>query len=316
MLARTVALPGIRCGSRAQKVLAHRALRTPPLFSFDFPCRFQLCWRLNWWRWRVGMFVKKIPAIFAIVALAALTVIHFQFRQSHHASLAALPLFLFSFLGPWAVSDTANVTHLSQALAPDGYPPSAAWDSAEPAGFNADWQGKNANPELETQARLLWMPETLFLHFRSRYRSLTFFSDADSSGRRDHLWDRDVVEVFLQPDPTYPGRYFEFEVSPNGFWIDLDIEHGERSDPNSGMKCRTHIDEKSKVWTAEIAIPLRSLALHFGPSSVWRANFFRVEGAAEPRFYSSWRPTNTPQPNFHVPTAFGKLRFLPPAESK
>jgi len=42
---------------------------------------------------------------------------------------------------------------------------------------------------------------------------------------------------------------------------------------------------------------------------VWRVNFFRVEGATEPRFYSAWRPTNTPKPNFHVPEAFGALVF-------
>lgn len=252
---------------------------------------------------------------FLFASFALFVLIHFGTTDAHGVAFASFPLLLFSILGPWATSDTANVSHLSQALAPDGYPPSAAWDVAEPVIFNTDWQGKNPEEELETQVRLLWTAETLYLHFRSRYRTLTVFSDAAPDGR-DQLWDRDVVEVFLQPDPTYPGHYFEFEVSPNGYWIDLDIEHGERSNPNSGMKCRTHIDEKSRVWTAEVAIPLRSLALHFGPSSVWRANFFRVEGAAEPRFYSSWRPTNTPEPNFHVPTAFGKLKFLPPAESK
>jgi alpha-galactosidase len=212
--------------------------------------------------------------------------------------------------------DFACASRLSQALAPDGFPASAAWDSSAPVSFDTDWHGKNADPGLETQVRLLWTPETLFLHYRSRFRTITVFPDAEPSGRRDHLWDRDVAEVFLQPDPTYPGHYFEFEVSPNGYWIDLNIEHGERSDPQSGMKCRTQVDEKSKIWTAELAIPLRSLALHFDPSSIWRVNFFRVEGASEPRFYSSWRPTNTPQPNFHVPTAFGKLKFLPPADSK
>lgn len=260
------------------------------------------------------MFAGKI--LLAVVSVIAFAIANHFSHDVRGTLLAASPLFLFSVLGPWATSDTANVAHLSQALAPDGYPPSAAWDAAEPVVFNSDWQGKNPEPELETQVRLLWTAETLYLHFRSRYRALTVFSDAGPNGRRDHLWDRDVVEVFLQPDPTYPGHYFEFEVSPNGYWIDLDIEHGDRSDPNSGMKCRTHIDEKSKVWTAEVTIPLRSLALHFGPSSIWRANFFRVEGASEPRFYSSWRPTNTPQPNFHVPTAFGKLKFLPPAEQK
>jgi alpha-galactosidase len=38
-------------------------------------------------------------------------------------------------------------------------------------------------------------------------------------------------------------------------------------------------------------------------------NFYRVEGPQEPRAYLAWRPTKTPQPNFHVPSAFGKLRF-------
>src|SRR5262249_35216834 len=173
----------------------------------------------------------------------------------------------------------------------------------EPVIFNCDWQGENSDPERETEVRLLWSPETLFLSFRSRYRTLTVFAEADPPGRRDRLWDRDVVEVFLQPDPPYPGHYFEFEVSPNGCWIDLDIEHGERTDPRSGMRCRAHIDENSRIWTAELAIPLCSLTLHFDASSIWRVNFFRAEGPSEPRFYSSWRPTGTPQPNFHVPTA-------------
>jgi alpha-galactosidase len=39
-------------------------------------------------------------------------------------------------------------------------------------------------------------------------------------------------------------------------------------------------------------------------------NFFRCEGVAPNRFYSSWQPTRTPTPDFHVPEAFGTLRFL------
>ena len=212
--------------------------------------------------------------------------------------------------------DTARAAHLRESMDSSGFPFQNAWNSAEPILFDSDWRGKNPDPERATEVRLLWTSERLFLHYRSRYTTLTVFNDADSSGRRDHLWDRDVVEVFIQSDPTYPGHYLEFEVSPNGYWIDLDIEHGERSDAQSGMKCRTKIDESAKIWTAELFIPVRNLAQHFDPSSIWRVNFFRVEGETEPRFYSSWRPTDTPQPNFHVPTAFGKLKFLPPSDSK
>jgi len=63
-----------------------------------------------------------------------------------------------------------------------------------------------------------------------------------------------------------------------------------------------------------LAIPMRALTAHFDPTKVWRVNFYRVEGKTEPRQYLAWQPTNTAQPNFHVPKLFGTLRFE--AESK
>jgi len=68
-------------------------------------------------------------------------------------------------------------------------------------------------------------------------------------------------------------------------------------------------DEKSHTWNAELAIPMNSLTTKFDPAAIWRVNFYRVEGRNEPRAYLAWQPTHTPQPNFHVPKAFGKLRF-------
>jgi alpha-galactosidase len=147
------------------------------------------------------------------------------------------------------------------------------------------------------------------LRFLARYRSITVFDDAEPSGRRDKLWDRDVAEVFLQPNSSDPRSYKEFEVSPNGFWIDLDITPGEKRDLKSGLKRRVSIDEKKKTWSAHLALPMRILTAQFDPAADWRVNFYRVEGTSEPRFYSAWRPTRTPAPNFHVPEAFGRLVF-------
>jgi alpha-galactosidase len=118
-----------------------------------------------------------------------------------------------------------------------------------------------------------------------------------------------VVEVFLQPDASSLRRYKEFEVSPNGYWIDLDIAPGEKHDLKSGMRRRVVLDGKAKTWTAELAIPMKCLVQKFDPSATWRVIFYRVEGASEPRFYSAWCPTGTPVPNFHVPEAFGELVF-------
>jgi alpha-galactosidase len=206
---------------------------------------------------------------------------------------------------------TAIAAPFQHSLDVAGFPPSKAWRSAKPILFDSDWQGKNADPQRQTEVRLLWTHEFLYLKFIANYRLITAFDDSDSNGRRDKLWDRDVAEAFLQPDPTQLSRYKEFEVSPNGFWIDLEINNGKPRHLKTGLQRRVNIDEAKKTWTAELAIPMKSLTEHFDPTSVWRANFFRVEGPIEPRFYSSWQPTNTPQPNFHVPERFGYLKFEP-----
>jgi alpha-galactosidase len=191
--------------------------------------------------------------------------------------------------------------------------PAPEWRSATPIAFCADWQGKNPDPGRESRARILWSPRTLYLRFECRFRELYLFDDSGPDGRRDHLWDRDVAEVFLQPDPSRERYYREFEVSPNGMWVDLDIFPGGRADLKSGMSRSVVLDKDARSWVAELAIPMRSLTPEFDPGKVWRVNFFRVEGPEEPRHYMAWQPTHSPQPNFHVPQAFGKLRFAMPA---
>jgi alpha-galactosidase len=191
----------------------------------------------------------------------------------------------------------------------EGFPMEGAWEAAAPVRFAADWRGLNSDVERGTEVRVLWTPEVLYLRFVAQYRSITVFADADARGWRDQLWDRDVCEVFLQPDPAEARRYLEFEVAPNGFWIDLGIGPGEKRDLQSGMRRRVKMDEGTKRWTAVLALPMKSLTARFDPAAVWRVNVFRVEGAVEPRFYSAWRATGTPQPNFHVPEAFGRLEF-------
>ena len=199
--------------------------------------------------------------------------------------------------------------YVSHAIKLDAAHPAAEWQTAGPVSFCSDWQGENPDPERETQVRVLWSRDTLYLRYECRYRELYLFDDADANGRRDHLWDRDVAEAFLQPDPSRERYYKEFEVSPNGMWIDLDVFPGGISDLKSGMQRSVVLNEKSHSWAAELAIPMKALTAHFDPSLVWRANFYRIEGSKEPRFYMASQPTHTPAPNFHVPSAFGKLRF-------
>jgi alpha-galactosidase len=206
-------------------------------------------------------------------------------------------------------TDTITAVLIAHEIALDARHPAPDWQAAETVSFCADWQGKHPDSGRQTSVRALWTPQTLYLRFECRYRELFVFDDSDANGRRDKLWERDVAEVFLQPDPSKERYYREFEVSPNGMWIDLDIFPGGLSDLKSGRQRSVWLDREAHVWAAELAIPTKSLTANFDPAAVWRANFYRIEGPQEPRFYSAWRPTNTAEPNFHVPAAFGILRF-------
>jgi alpha-galactosidase len=206
---------------------------------------------------------------------------------------------------------TAVAVQMLELPDEDGFPTFSAWGRSATIRFNANWRGENADPKRETEVKLLWTPEWLYLRFQARFRVITVFPDAEPNGRRDQLWDRDVAEVFLQPEPSQLRRYKEFEVSPNGFWIDLDIAPGEKRDSKSGLRRRVVLNQAVKTWVAELALPMKSLVDRFDPAATWRVNFYRVEGPAEPRFYSAWKPTGTAVPNFHVPEAFGELVFVP-----
>ncbi len=196
---------------------------------------------------------------------------------------------------------------LHSSLTSAGLPQSDAWESATPVRFCHDWQGRNADPQRETEVRVLWTTETLFLRFRARYRTLYTYENRDQ--RQPELWERDVAEVFLQPAGQSGRNYAEFEISPNGDWLDLAIKPDQTLDLNCMMKSKVVVDAAANIWTAELAIPMKSLTREFDPKLPWKLNFFRVEGAEPERFYSSWQPTNTPKPNFHVPEAFASLSF-------
>jgi tryptophan-rich sensory protein len=204
---------------------------------------------------------------------------------------------------------TAYALRLKEPPGAEGLPAAASWEKAPALSFDQDWKGENADPLRATEVRALWTPDTLFLRFLCKYRNIFVFSDARADGWRYELWDRDVAETFLQPDATDPLVYREFEVSPNGYWIDLAVSHGKIEELHSGLHRRVVMDEKGKTWTAELAIPMKYLTTQFDPKHPWRVNFYRIEGDTEPRFYAAWSPTYSPKPNFHVPSAFGTLEF-------
>src|SRR5260370_35804987 len=96
-------------------------------------------------------------------------------------------------------TDIAFGVLMAGSVDAEGFPPERAWEMAPPICFNADWQGKNAGGQRETQVRLLWNAESLVLRFDAGYRSITGFPYAEASGRREALLDLDICQVFRQP---------------------------------------------------------------------------------------------------------------------
>jgi len=137
----------------------------------------------------------------------------------------------------------------------------------------------------------------------------------------DPLYEDDVVEVFLAPDTL--TRYYELEANPNGAVFDatVDSPDGSRATMHvdRGWDCAGLVVAIRKVFESTgwmtidtvLRIPFSSLGrVSPAEGEQWRINFFRVDRHAEEGDeFSAWQATGKEPPDFHVPAAFGVLRF-------
>jgi hypothetical protein len=195
----------------------------------------------------------------------------------------------------------------------------AAWSPAAEVAWGPSKYG--------TTFRALWGEAGLFLRFEA--------TDPDPwhtmTRRGEHLWEEEVVEIFL--DPGRQGRdYYELEISPANVVCEVRMI---APSPNkeqdfkwglAGLQTRAvvHRDAAGKPtgWTATALLPWPGLkplpsAAHVAvpplPGDRWRFNLFRIERPGGPRAPEkdvvavAWSPTG--EPSFHVPRAFRDLVF-------
>jgi len=182
---------------------------------------------------------------------------------------------------------------------------------ADGAWIMGDWAGRRLPPGVATMVRCGYTDSQLVIAFLSRYRRLDASTRPATGGDTASLFEGDVVEAFLDPDPAIPDTYFELEMSPSGQRLDLSVDLGNRTYVEaweSGMICETRIEEGWNVWTAVMTMPFGALPRP-RPGDRWRANFYRTEGTGAARLYMAWRPTGTPRPKFHAPESFGTIVF-------
>jgi hypothetical protein len=207
----------------------------------------------------------------------------------------------------------ATTTQASEDVAVDTNPASAFWRQTVPIYADRD-KNDQILPGYHTEIRSRWTAKNLYFLFSCPYEQLFLRPNPSTSTETNKLWNWDVAEVFIGSDFKNIRRYKEFELSPQGEWLDLDIDltkphHEEGWTWNSGFQVAAQIDEQKKIWYGAMKIPWT--ALDDTPPSAGktlRVNFFRSQGPLSNRKEIAWQPTMSE--TFHVPERFGLLRLV------
>lgn len=209
-------------------------------------------------------------------------------------------------------SDVFQSLHAEHDFDLTADPRAPMWSAVAPVLINRTYDGRTHSTQ-PTEVRSRWTTTHLYLSYVCPYDTLTLKPNPDLSAETPQLWNWDVAEAFIGSDFERIGFYKEFQVSPQGEWVDLAID---RDNPgtqegmrwNSGFEVKARIDVAAKKWYGEMRIPFAAIdtsPAHQGRE--YRIGLFRISGAS-PRVLHLWRPTGAP--NFHVPQAFGRLMLV------
>ena len=207
----------------------------------------------------------------------------------------------------------ATTTEAKEDVALDTNPASTFWSETVPIYADRD-KYDQVLPGYRTEIRSRWTAKNLYFLFSCPYEELFLRPSPSTITETYKLWNWDVAEVFIGSDFKNIQHYREFELSPQGEWLDLDIDlskphHEEGWKWNSGFQVAARIDEQTKTWYGAIKIPWAALdETPPSPGKTLRVNFFRSQGPRPNCKEIAWQPTLSE--TFHVPERFGLLRLV------
>jgi hypothetical protein len=181
---------------------------------------------------------------------------------------------------------------------PTADPESPPWKGTAGVWADKDRMGKVV-PGHRTEVRSRWTAGSLYLLFVCPYEQLHLKADPSASTETDRLWEWDVAEAFIGTDFENIERYTEYEVSPQGEWVDLMIDLSAKP-PSYDRKWDSGFQAKARR-------PAKA-------GQEMRINFYRIQGPPPNRTFLDWQPVM--KESFHTPAAFGRLRLGPPDPSK
>lgn len=192
-------------------------------------------------------------------------------------------------------------------------PAAPFWRTAHPVYMEKDSLGKIV-PRYRTEVFTRWTKNNLYFLFVCPYEELHLKPSPNTQQETNELWNWDVAEVFVSSDFANIKRYKEFEVSPQGEWVDLDIDltkphHEDGWTWNSGVEVKARIDQAARIWYGAMRIPLSAIdARPAAAGNTLRINLFRSQGPPTHQQEVTWQP---PMSNsFHIPERFGLIRLV------
>ena len=200
-----------------------------------------------------------------------------------------------------------------QDVALDTVPGKPFWQGAKPVYAEVD-PDANLIPAYRTEVRSRWTSKNLYLLFICPYQELYVKPSPNTKEETNELWNWDVAELFIGSDFQDIKRYKEFEVSPQGEWVDLNINlaiphHETGWTWNSGFEVAARIDSEAHVWYGAMRIPFKSIDERAPVAgNAFRANLFRSQGPPGHKQAIAWKAPMAE--TFHTPERFGKLELV------
>lgn len=198
------------------------------------------------------------------------------------------------------------------------------WKKVKPLKI-LNYMGKIPNFKPQAEAKMMYDKDNIYVIFRVKdrfVRSVVQEYNGNVSGDA-------CVEFFFAPDTQFPERYFNLEINaggtplmffiappyPKGKFIKLEPKDFEQIEiAHSLPKIVDPEIIDSVTWTIEYRVPL-SLLEKFStitrpaPGVVWKANFYKTASQSSNPHWITWSFVDYPNPNFHLPQFFGRLKF-------
>ena len=214
---------------------------------------------------------------------------------------------------------------LEATITVDGVLDEDAWSKAAGTGLFVDVASGMPNPQIPSQgeARIFWTDQHLFVAIEAYDKTVRGGFPADA--KDPHLWERDTVEIMIDPDGDGDNRdYYELQVNPQNLTFDTRYDDYNRPNGNGrgpfgheewtataerAVKIHGTLDDDSDTddgYTVEMKIPWaafdKASKAPPTPGSSWRMNFYAMQNNGG----TAWSPI-LGLGNFHKASRFGRV---------